>query len=47
MNKEKVQQQIKEAFDNLPSVLQNAILNSDIKGKLQQVSEKHKLHFDK
>lgn len=38
---------IKEAFDNLPKVVQDVLTSSDLSVKLQGMAKKHNLHLDK
>ena len=41
------QQQIQDAFNSLPEVVQDVITSSDIKDKLRQLSKAYSLHLDK
>jgi hypothetical protein len=41
------QQILIDAFNALPSVVQQAILSSDLEEKMRSLAQKHKIHFDK
>jgi hypothetical protein len=41
------QQILIDAFNALPSVVQQAILSSDLEDKMKDLSQKHKIHLDK
>jgi hypothetical protein len=42
-----VQQTLLDAFNQLPSIVQRAILSSELEEKMRKLSEKHKIHLDK
>jgi hypothetical protein len=44
---EDTKQQIQDAFNALPKVVQDVITSSDIKDKLRQLSKAYSLHLDK
>jgi hypothetical protein len=41
------EQQLKDAFLQLPEVLQKAITNADVQANLRKLANTHKLHLDK
>ncbi len=40
-------QEIEDALANMPELVRETILNSDIKSKLRELSKAHSLHYDK
>ncbi len=42
-----IEQQLTDAFSNLPKVLQDVISSADVQQKLRNLADVHKLHLDK
>ncbi len=47
MQEADIQQQIKDAYNSLPKVVQETIANADVQAKLRELSKAYSLHLDK
>jgi superoxide dismutase len=46
MNDQQLQESLRERFEALPKVVQDAILSADVEKNMRNLAEQHKLHFD-